>query len=511
MANMKFLTPQASPASVPTSLLMVGVFQDEFHTGISAALNTAANGTLSAQAQVEGFGGKHGETMVHFPNHMVGARRVLAFGLGARAAFDLTALREALIAAFRKAKSLKENEITVAPVELDGTLITAEMYGQTVAEYAGLIDYVINHHKTALGGHKPETHIELVKILPPEGAATHVRRGAVAGRIIASAVNNARDLVNTPAGVCTPSFLAAEAVKLAKGSRGAIQVKLIKRAELKKLGLNAFLAVGQGSAQEPVLIELSYLPLAAKGSEVLGLVGKSVTFDSGGLDIKGADGMRQMKGDMAGGAAVLSAMGAIAALKLPVKVKAYMAATENMPDGKAYKPGDVLTTLSGLTVEVDNTDAEGRLTLADAIEYAKRFGGATHIVDVATLTGAIRTATAHVGAGAFGNTPEFTQTVIQAALSCDELLWEMPMWPALAKANESRIADLKNSGGAAFGAGSSTAAWFLRKFAGQTPWVHLDIASVAFRDSEFGPDPAGATGWGTRTLIALAKLFSQKS
>jgi len=324
-------------------------------------------------------------------------------------------------------------------------------------------------------------------------------KGLETGYAVAAAVNMARDLVTEPAGTMTPSHLAEHAVEVGKQSGGKIKVKLYHKRELEKMGAGAFLAVARGSEEKPVLIEMSYEPENADPNVLLALIGKSVTFDSGGYDLKPASGMRTMKCDMAGGAATLSAIGAIAALELPVRVKEVMAATENLINGKAYKPGDVLHSMAGLTIEVDNTDAEGRLTMADAIEFVRR-RGATHIVDIATLTGAIRVALGSVGAGAFGNTPDFTRKVIESGAAVGELAWELPLWEELARANDSKIADLKNSGGDA-GAGSITAALFLSRFAAETPWVHLDIAAVAFEADQ-------GTGFGVRTLVELASRFA---
>lgn len=495
--------------SASTQVLLVGVFENDFPNGPAAEVNTACGGSLVGQARTESFKGTVGQTLVHFNNNAIGAERVLLYGLGGADKFSVATLRAALTAAFLKVQGLKQNEVTVARVSLDGTGVSAFEFGRTLAEISGMVDYVINHQKTEKAGFKAEVRVTDLKVMARADEAGPVKRGMEAGRIVASAVNNARDLVNMPAGQCTPNFLATQAQRLQTRTKGAVKVRLVRRAELRKLGLNAFLAVSQGSVQEPVLIELTYDPANAVSPDFLGLVGKSITFDSGGLDLKPADGMRLMKGDMAGGAAVLSAIGAIAALKLPVRVKAYMAATENMPDGKSYKPGDVLTTMAGLTVEVDNTDAEGRLTLVDAIEYARRIGGVTRIIDLATLTGAVRQTCGYVGAGAFGNTDEWTAQVIAAGASVGERLFAMPMWPELAKANDSELADLKNSGGAAFGAGSSTAALFISRFAEGIPWVHLDIASVAVRSVRFEADPAGATGFGTRTLVALVEAIAR--
>lgn len=510
MATKFTTTTRIALEGVQTKLLLVPAFENEFPAGPSAALNARCNGLLAAQAAEEKFTGKLGTTMVSFTNNAVGARHVLLVGLGAREKFDLPALRKALTAGFKRAKAQKVEELTVQAFDLDGTTVSAEQFGEAVATYAGLVSYNINHMKTAKAGFMGDSELGQLRVLAGDNDPDAIRRGVAAGTIIASAQNNARNLVNLPPNICTPTYLAARAVELGRKMKGAVKVRVLNKREIEQLGMNAFLAVNKGSDQPPKLIVLEYAPENAAPDVVLGLIGKSITFDSGGLDIKSADGMSTMKCDMAGGATVLSAIGAIAALKLPVKVIAVMAATENMPSGKAYKPSDIITTMNGRTIEIDNTDAEGRVTLADAIEYAKRLG-ATHMVDVATLTGAVITTVADVGAGLFGNDDAWSAEVLAAADSEGEFLWKMPMWEELREANHTPMADLKNSGAKFGGAGSSSAAFFLMEFAESTPHVHLDVAGTAYRRREFQADPAGGTGWGTRTLVALAKRLAAKA
>jgi leucyl aminopeptidase len=348
--------------------------------------------------------------------------------------------------------------------------------------------------------------IQLAPVAGNNDAAA-IRTGVDTGALVAAAQNDARDMVNLPPNVCTPTYMASKARELAKKSDGAVTCKVLGKKECKALGMNAFLAVNQGSDQPPQFIILEYKPEGAPEGKTLGLVGKSITFDSGGLNIKSGDGMGTMKCDMAGGATVLAAMGAIAALKLPVHVIAVMAATENMPSGKAYRPGDIITTMNGRTIEINNTDAEGRVTLADAVHYIRQLG-ATHVLDLATLTGAMVTTTADVGAGLFGNNKAFDALVLAAAESEGEYLWPMPMWKELRKANDTPMADLSNTGAKFGGAGSSSAALFIGEFAESTPWVHLDIAGTAYRKREFQADPAGGTGWGMRTVVGVAKAFA---
>ncbi len=314
-------------------------------------------------------------------------------------------------------------------------------------------------------------------------------------------------LTTMPANVLTPVALKNFAQLTEKESAGSIKGKYYDKKKLAKMKANAILAVNQGSSKAPWMSELTYTPEGGPTKDHLFIVGKSVCFDTGGLDLKPAAGMRFMKRDMAGGATALAILKAVAALKLPLSVTVILPAVENMPDGNAFRPGDYIETMSGLTVEVDNTDAEGRLTLADAITWAKK-QGATHMVDFATLTGAVKSIGGDVAAGLFGNNASFTQLVAETARGQDEQVEVMTMYPELKDLNASDVADLSNSGGDL--AGSTTAAWFIREFAGEeTPWVHLDIASVAYRNRAIKLDPRGSTGYGVRTGIALVQAMAK--
>ena len=502
-----FATP--SLAAVVADVLAVGCFEGEAVNegkGYAASANLLTESGIARQAAVDGFKGAIGETMVHFTDGKTAAPRIIMFGLGPRDKASIETFRKALIAVFKKARAMKAQHVAFAAIDPASIKADAYAVGEAIASYAGMIDYEINHSKTEKGGYKPETHFKKLHLVVDAGSVKEMGRGLKDGFAIARSVNLARDLSNEPGSDCTPRRMAKLAEKIGKESGGTIEVKVLGRKALTKLGAGALLAVAKGSDQEPFLIDKLYTPKGGKPEAELTIVGKSVTFDSGGLDLKPADGMRRMYRDMSGGAVTMSAIKVIAELGLNIQVRAVMAATENMTGGSAYKPGDVLHTLNGMTVEVDNTDAEGRLTLADAIEYAKR-QGATRIVDLATLTGAVRMMVGDIASCAFGNNDEFTRAVVDAGDSQGERMLNVPMWDEYNTFNNTEMADLKNSGGAP---GSTTAAWFLRRFAGDTPWVHLDIASVAFRDREFGPDPKGATGYGVRTLVELARRLASK-
>ncbi|MFO0752172.1 MAG: leucyl aminopeptidase [Thermodesulfovibrionales bacterium] len=318
----------------------------------------------------------------------------------------------------------------------------------------------------------------------------------------AAAVHFARDLVNTPSNDMTPSHLGV----VAKGLAGkTVRVAVLGEKEIGKRGMGAYLAVARGSAQPPQFIILEYK--GGKGNPIV-LVGKSITFDSGGISIKPAEGMEKMKYDMSGGAAVLAVIKAAAEMSLPVNVTALLPAAENLPGGTAYRPGDVVRTLSGRTVEIISTDAEGRLALADALEYAVRYCRPKAMIDVATLTGACSVALGGEAIAMMGNDRHLMESLKGAAEETFERVWEMPLYDEYKEYLKSDIADLKNAGGR--GGALVTAGYFLREFAGDTPWVHLDIAGTAWNDKEKPYAPKGASGIGVRLLLDCIGAFSPR-
>ena len=321
---------------------------------------------------------------------------------------------------------------------------------------------------------------------------------------MAEAANLARDMVNEPANYMTPTIMAEQAKGIAENH--GMEIELLEREQMKELGMGAILGVAQGSQQPPKFIVLKYHGKNSKTIDIA-LVGKGITFDSGGISLKPSADMGDMKGDMAGGASVIAAMSAIAQFKPKVNVIAIVAATENLPSGTALKPADVLTAMNGKTIEVENTDAEGRLTLADALGYANK-QGAKHIIDIATLTGACVVALGDVATGAFTNNQELLDKVIAAGHEAGDKMWQMPMFDEYKAQNKSDVADLKNTGGKK--AGAITAALFVGEFAGQTPWVHLDIAGTSLLDTPKGYYIKGATGVPTRTLIKLVLSLTKK-
>jgi leucyl aminopeptidase len=330
-----------------------------------------------------------------------------------------------------------------------------------------------------------------------------VRSAAERGRVIAEAVNWSRDLSNEPGNVLTPTEFAARAEAMAR-ERG-LGFHVYDRDWAEAQGMGAFLGVARGSAQPPKFMVMTYQ--GAAESPPLGLVGKGITFDTGGISIKPAANMEEMKGDMSGGAAVLAAMNSIAQLKPRVNVTAIVPATENMPGGNATKPGDVLRAMNGKTIEVINTDAEGRLILADALSYAVKLD-LRPIIDVATLTGAISYALGDVAYGVFTPHEALASRIKQAAATAGERCWELPMFDDYKDLNKSNVADVKNTGGPR--AGSIAAAFFLREFVDDRPWAHLDIAGVDFYDKEKGATVKGASGTPVRTLVRLALDLAER-
>jgi leucyl aminopeptidase len=437
------------------------------------------------------FSGKALEiAILHRPAGLKAKRLVLAGG-GKRDKFDAAELRKLTGAVVRSLKSKGVRAITLA---LDEPFRSDDFVASGV-EGAVLADLENDRYKT--DPKKNEKQVESFSVLGGSQA------GVDRGRILAEAQNFSRDLANEPANVLTPMVLAEHAKKMA--SEFGLECEVLDQDRMRQLGMGALLGVAQGSAEPPALIVIRYKPAGApKSEDHLGLIGKGVTFDTGGISIKPSEGMEKMRYDMAGGAAVLGAMRAIAQIKPSIPVTALVPTVENMPGSKAQRPGDIVTSLSGKTVEVLNTDAEGRLILIDALTYAQRLG-CTHLVDAATLTGAIVVALGSVNIGAFTNNEAFLGKLLAAAKAEGEKTWQLPMDEEYKELLKSSFADLHNIGGRS--GGSITAAWFIRDFVGETPWVHLDIAGTAWLDDAKPYMAKGATGVGLRTFVRLAESW----
>src|SRR5271168_3710417 len=487
-------------AQIDTPVLVTYVFEkDNRIEGALAQLDQAAKGKLARLAESGELTGKTLElTLVHDPPGLA-AGRLLLVGAGKPEKFDGTILRRVAGVALRSLRAKSVTRMTFLLREGERNAAGAE----AVVEGLLLASFDSDFYKTEKKNGKT---MEGVALAAGEGALVEdIEEGMARGRVIGEAQNFTRTLVNEPSNLLTPRILAERAGKMARDAGLAVDILDEKRiAELK---MGALLSVAQGSVEPPRLIVVTYTPADAKpGAPVLGLVGKAVTFDTGGISIKPADGMEKMKYDMAGGAAMLGAMKALAALKPAVKVVAVIPATENMPGGNAQKPGDVQFAMSGKSIEVINTDAEGRLILADGITYAKKLG-CTHLVDAATLTGAVVVALSNINTGVFTNNEEFQERLLASARRAGEKMWPMPLDDDYRELVKSTIADMQNVGSGR-GGGASVGAAFIREFTDDTPWVHLDIAGTAWLDEQKPWAAKGPTGVAVRTLVDLAMSFS---
>jgi leucyl aminopeptidase len=468
-----------SPAETAADTIAIGVFEGE------AIAHDVEGGTL--QALVDS-----GEARPGFRKLAVahaGGRRFILAGLGKRDDFDAERARVVAATVLGRAREVGTEVLCwELPHHVEDAHAAALVDGTVLAAY---------RDRRFKSGGDDEGEPELRELVV---SAHHDVSGPVAdAAVVAAAVNAARDLQNAPANVLTPTALAARARELA-GELG-LEVDVKGRDEIAAAGMGAFAGVAQGTDEEPQLITLRYEPDGARGP-VLGFVGKAVTFDSGGISIKPGAKMHEMKFDMSGGAAVLEATGAIARLGLPVRVIAVIGATENLPSGHALKPGDIVTAKTGTTIEIINTDAEGRLVLADCMAHAVELG-AERLVDLATLTGAILVALGRTHAGLFSNDDGWAADVEQAGRRAGELYWRMPLHAEYADAIKGAYADIANAVENRE-AGSITAAEFLKRFAGDVPWAHLDIAGTA--DANRKPyTPKGGSGFGVRTLVELAR------
>ncbi len=483
-------------ADIACDLLGFCVFEDEGPKGASfRALDRLTRGHAGAALSSGEFKPElHRACLIHNPKGLK-ARRLLLIGAGRRTAFSLARLRELAGVAVRRARSATSKSIAFVPPPENNTVECARV----CAEGALYGNYESDFYKTRDKEGKDVESFLLVLRRGP--AAVDVERSIRRGTVIGNAVNFTRTLANEPSNILTPSQLAERAVAL--GDEIGLGVEVLEREEMQKLGMNTLLAVSRGSDEPPKLIVLrikSQKRALKKGEPVYALVGKGVTFDSGGISIKPAEKMEDMKADMAGGAAVLGAMTALAQMRPRQRVIGLIPAVENLPSGKAVRPGDVVKSYLGKTVEIINTDAEGRLILADALAYAKTLG-ATRLIDVATLTGAVVIALGSVNAGIMGTDQETIDHLRRNCSITGEKLWQLPIDEEYRKLISSDIADIKNVGNRSGGA--ITAAKFLQEFVENTPWVHLDIAGVDL-DHDGRPFAAkGATGFGVRTLVQL--------
>jgi leucyl aminopeptidase len=436
-------------------------------------------------------------TLVHAPRGLKSARLLLV-GAGKREKFDSSVLRRIAGAALRylKSRSVKQFAFVLRENEC------VEPAAQAVAEGAFAANFESDKYKTDKKDAKSLDSIALTGF--PEKDRPAAEKGLARGRVIADAQNFARDLVNEPSNILTPKVLGEKAAAMAK--EAGLSVDILDEKRIADLKMGALLSVAQGSVEPPRVMVITYTPANPKlGAPVIGLIGKAVTFDTGGISIKPSDGMEKMKYDMAGGATMLGVMRALASLKPNVKVICVVPSTENMPGGRAQKPGDIQTAMSGKTIEVLNTDAEGRLILADGIHYAKQLG-ATHLIDAATLTGAIVVALANINVGVFGSDQPFTDRLLASAKAAGEKMWQMPIDDDYREFIKGTVADIQNIGSGK-GGGAITGAMFIKEFTGDSPWIHLDIAGTAWNDDAKPWLAKGPTGVALRTLIHLVMSY----
>ena len=466
--------------------------------GLLARLDDAVGGALAKLAASGELTGKMLETtLVHYPQGLA-AQRLLIIGAGKRSKFGTAELRRLAGTAVRTLKSRQVKSVAFLAREDDRSAAAA----QAIVEGVILANFDSDKYKT---DKKPGNEITVAALAGwDESSRAEADLGLARGRVIAESQNFARELGNEPSNRLTPRMLADRAAAMAR--EAGLAVEILDENKIAELKMGALLSVAQGSVEPPRMIIITYAPLTVKsGAPVLGLVGKAITFDTGGISIKPANDMEKMKYDMCGGAAMIGAMRAIATLKPSCKVIAVIPSSENMPGGRAQKPGDVQISMAGKSIEVINTDAEGRLVLADGIAYAKQLG-CTHLVDAATLTGAIVVALSNVNVGVFGSDEAFTSQLLASAKIAGEKMWHMPVDDDYREMIKSGIADIQNVGSGK-GGGAITAAMFLKEFTGDTPWIHLDIAGTAWQDDVKPWNAKGATGVAVRTLVDLAMKF----
>lgn len=491
------LTIETQPfATIAREALVTYVFEkDENIEGVLAEVDAATGGRIRELAASGELTGKLLEmTLLHNPPGLA-AKRLLLVGLGKPEKCTGREILRASGAALRflKARSVRRMAVLAREQALDAAAAQAVVEGLLLGEMES------DTYKTE---QKNDKHIEAAALVGWPGEAAE--QGKTLGQITAGAQNFARSLANEPSNKLTPRLLAERAEAMAK--EAGLSVQVFDEDKIRELKMGALLSVAQGSAEPPRFIVVTYTPPQHKeGAPVLGLVGKAVTFDTGGISIKPSEGMEKMKYDMAGGATMLGVMKALAQLKPAVKVIACVPATENMPGSRAQKPGDVQFAMSGKSIEVLNTDAEGRLILADGLTYARRLG-CTHLIDAATLTGAIVVALSHVNVGVFGSDQAFTDRLLASARICGEKMWSMPVDEEYREMIKGSVADIQNISSAK-GGGAITAAMFLKEFSEDTPWIHLDIAGTAWLDDAKPWAAKGASGVAVRTLIDVAMKF----
>jgi leucyl aminopeptidase len=498
MSHMNVVVKRSKPDVAEAELLVVPVWEKTPLAARSpvAQLNTQLGGLLSEYLDSGDFSGALNRTLLLRTRGGIKAPRLLLVGLGKAEKFTAEHLRQASASAATTGRQLGVRSMAFLPPE---NALPLNDMGQAITEGALLGLYTLKKYKTVSEDDDTQGKLQELHILATGGSAQQsLTRGIERGRVVAEAVSMARDLINSPGNEVNPSYLAEVAQAIA--GRTPLQCKILDQEDMRALQMGCLLGVAQGSAQPPVLIMLEHTPKSASEAPIV-LIGKGITFDSGGISIKPAANMEDMKMDMAGGAAVLGAMQALAQLDYPRRVIGMVPASENLPSGTAIRPGDILRAMSGKTVEVINTDAEGRLILADAMSYAVEKLQPACIIDLATLTGAVVVALGSQASGMMGTDEALMERLRAAGERTAERVWPLPLFEEYSKQIKSDFADIKNTGGRE--AGSITGAAFLKEFAGNVPWVHLDIAGTAWTREGKPYVPKGATGVGIRLLVDM--------
>lgn len=499
LKNMNIAVQKLDLKNFKCDLLVLNWFEGvKVPGGGTGAVDKALGGLITKLAKEEEFEGKTGQMLAFRTLGKLPSKWILVVGLGDRKNFGLEIIRRATALSVKKAKEVGARTIgsIVHGAGIGG--IPARDAARAMVEGALLADYrFIKFRKEDEDKEKKRGLLSFTLVELDPKKQRSLEQGIAEGSLEARGVIVARNLVNEPSLHMPPSELKAKAEEIAKASGGKIKIKIYDRAALEKMNAGGILAVAMGSDRPPYLVHMIWKPSGAK--KKIALVGKAITFDSGGLSLKPADSMMTMKCDMSGAAAVLGVFSVITELNPKVEVHGIFAAAENMPSGKAYRPGDIIGTMSGKTIEVLNTDAEGRVTLADSLYYASKLKP-DHMIDLATLTGACMVALGEAMAGLMTNDPKLGNKIKEAAKISGEGFWELPLPPEYRELTLSKFADVKNIGGK-YG-GAITAGLFLKEFVGETSWAHLDIAGPAFSEREFFPYvPLGGTGFGVRTLI----------
>ncbi|HEX8559699.1 MAG TPA: leucyl aminopeptidase [Pyrinomonadaceae bacterium] len=506
---MEIQTSAGGFAGLDVQALAVAVFKDErADEGFLRELDEASGGLVRSVLESEELKGKEGETAyLHLPAGASGpkAKRLLLVGVGDRADYRAAQVSQFAGAAVRQLRSRNVKSVGLVP-RLDAGDPARAAAAAVEGAVIGLFEP--DKYRTI---EKEERAVERLVVVADAGAdGAALGRGAERGRVVGESVNFARDLANEPGAYMTPTIMAERAQEIA--NEFGLEIDVLDQARMEQEGMGALLSVARGSDQPPKMMVLTYMPegkqSVADGEDYLALVGKGITFDSGGISIKPSENMELMKYDMTGGAIVLGVMRAVAQLKPPIPVLGVVPSSENMPSGKATKPGDVVRAMAGKTIEVINTDAEGRLILADAISYARKLG-ATRVIDLATLTGAVSIALGDVNTGILGTDQELINGVIESGREVGEKFWQLPLDKEYTKQIKSDIADIKNVGGRK--AGTITAAAFIKEFADGISWAHLDIAGTAWGDEAKPFRSKGPTGIAVRTLLNFIERESARA